>query len=959
VNPLNQTVTILFTDIENSTSLWEKHPEAMDRALAAHDAILKEAVTANEGRVVKSTGDGIYAVFASAFLAVEAVIAAQKALVAYPWEGISPPKVRMALHTGEAILRQGDFYGPAVNRAARLTSLAAGDQILLSGTTVALLRDGMPSDWTLADLGMHTLRGLARPEDVYQLVHPSLPSTFPPLPSKKDNPNNLPGVLTSFVGREKEVAEICDLLVDQNSRLLTLVGTGGVGKTRLSLQAADSILDYFSDGTYFVPLAQAREAAEVPSAIMEAIGLRALGSRSAVDQLKTHLEYARMLIILDNFEHIVEARSTVSDLLSATARLRILVTSRSPLNIYGEKIYHVMPLRLPESRAKMTYQELVQNPAVRLFVERAQASEGHFAVSEQDVESVVGICTRLDGLPLAIELAAAHVRILNPAEILKQLDEGIRILRGGPRDLPERQQNLKATIQWSHNLLRQEERVLFRRLAIFSGGCTLESAEAICAFRQMADTPDINILDGITRLIDQNLVFKSTVSGQSRYFMLETVRSFAWEELSGSGDEAGVGRNHVGYFLTLAENADVEMTGARHRFWLERLTQEHGNLRTALEIGIKNDPSTALRIASALRRFWHFRGNLREGLNWFSRALGQHAQYHQVEDAVLARALSEAGNLAWFLGLEESFELQERSVNLWRRLGDRKGLGYALWQLGKATWTVRGDLKLARRHIQESADILRDVGDNKGLANALLWAGFLGLEDDDAVQAHADLSESKELAADTNFMNVHAAAISGLGRIDFSQGNYASAYKNLGQSLSIFRELGDLIGVQITAGSFGALLHVIGDYPRAESCYLESMEVERIVEGKESRRLNCRLGMAMCRQGKLSEARQILNRVQETQFSGDDSPELHRYIVALAMLECASGRSSLAAQLLGYLDRCLGIFGETLEKVFVIELDRVTEELRDKLSEESLSANWKRGRELSGNLHALVSRQST
>ncbi|MGD2078796.1 MAG: adenylate/guanylate cyclase domain-containing protein, partial [Chloroflexota bacterium] len=715
MNSYIRTVTILFTDIENSTSLWEKYPEAMDKALAIHDAILDQAITANQGTIVKTTGDGVHAVFASAIPAINAVLAAQKALITQKWEGISPIKVRMALHTGEANVREGDYYGSAVNRAARMMSLAAGKQILLSGTTARLVRDSMPSETTLNLLGQYNLRGLTHPEEVYQLVHPALPRNFAPLESKADYPRNLPSVLTSFVGREEEVADICNELTGPTTRLLTLTGPGGVGKTRLSLQAANECLDHFADGTYFVPLAPIRDAAEVPSAMMQAIRQQALGSRPLIDQLKTYLEYSRTLIIIDNFEHVMEARFAISELLAATSRLRFVVTSRSSLDIYGEKTYRVAPLRLPEASDKITDEELIGLAAPRLFLERARSFERGFELRGRDVETVAQICTRLDGLPLAIELAAAQIRMLSPSEILVQLDRGLSFLRGRAIDLPARQQTLMATIQWSHDLLDQDEKVLFRRLAVFAGGFALESAEAVCAFRSANYETEIDVLDALARLLDHNLVFKSSSNGQSRYFMLETIHDYALEQLSGSMDEETANRNHIRYFLALAEQADLEMVGLEQRHWQERLTQEHENLRAALENSVDNDPKVALQTASALRRFWHFQGNLQEGFNWISQALRRHAELNLSQDAILARALSEAGNLAWFLGREDSYEFQQRSVALWRRLGDSKGLAYALWQLGKATWTVKSDLALARKLVQESASILRDVGDRKGL----------------------------------------------------------------------------------------------------------------------------------------------------------------------------------------------------------------------------------------------------
>ncbi|HYP21644.1 MAG TPA: adenylate/guanylate cyclase domain-containing protein, partial [Chloroflexia bacterium] len=502
------TVTFLFTDIVGSTHLWERFPEQARAALLRHDAIIEEIVDRHSGSVVRPRGEGDsrFAVFSRASDAVAAVASIQQAFLAEPWPTPTPLQVRVALHTGEADLREGDYYGSAVNRCARLRSAAHGGQTLLTRTTRDLVRDALPGKLEMRDLGEHQLRDLQQPEHVFQLVIPGLPADFPPLKTLEARPNNLPAQRSPLVGRGAVLAAVQRLLLQTDAGLLTLTGPGGIGKSRLAVQAAAEMLDEFQDGVFFVSLAHVTDPDLVSPAIAQALGMKQVASREMVDTLADYLSDKQLLLLLDNFEQVVAAAPVVVRLLRAAPRLKVLVTSRQALHLRDEQEFPVPALGVPDLNHLPAAQALSQYEAVSLFVQRARLVARDFEVTNENAPAVAEICYRLDGLPLAIELAAARIRLLPPEALLSRLGSRLRLLTGGARDLPERHQTLRSTIQWSYDLLHPSEQMLFRYMSVFVGGSTLEAIDAVCNAGGALESLGIDVLDGVASLVDKSLV---------------------------------------------------------------------------------------------------------------------------------------------------------------------------------------------------------------------------------------------------------------------------------------------------------------------------------------------------------------------------------------------------------------------------------------------------------------------
>jgi predicted ATPase/class 3 adenylate cyclase len=585
------TVTFLFTDIEGSSRLWEAFPDAMTEALDTHDGLLREVIEAHHGYVVKSTGDGLFAAFATAHSAVVAAIACQLALIQTSWEEIGLLQVRIGLHTGEAVYRYGDYHGQVVNRTARLMSAGHGGQVLVSATTAAVVGERLPDGIELVALGEHRLRDLARPEVVYQLVHPGLAREFPALRSLDSYPGNLPLQASSFIGRQREQDKVAAALGE--ARVVTLTGVGGVGKTRLALQVAAGMLPRFREGAWLAELAPVRDPAGVPGAVAAVFGVTAHAGMTVTESLVDFLRTKQLLLVLDNCEHLLDAAvELIESLQRGCAGLAVLATSREGLGLDGERILVVPSLALPIAQTDL--ETVATAEAVRLFVERAQAVNTDFLLSRTNAAAVVRVCRRLDGVPLAIELAAARVPAMNPAELARGLDRRFEVLAGGRRRAVERHQTLRAVIDWSYELLAEADQRLLARLSVFAGGCTLEAIEAVCVGEPVHSGAVFALVAG---LVAKSLVVATDEGLATRYRLTETIRQYGEERLDQHGETEARRGTHAEYYNGLAFAVQEDLEGPDQMEAGRRLEAERENLLAATNYAIDTDNADlALRL---------------------------------------------------------------------------------------------------------------------------------------------------------------------------------------------------------------------------------------------------------------------------------------------------------------------------------------------------------------------------
>lgn len=835
------TVTFLFSDIEGSTRLLQRLGQRYVEALAEHQRLLRAAWAAHAGVEVDTQGDAFFVAFARAQDALAAAVDAAQALAAYPWPDGTTLAVRIGLHTGSPTLAGDKYVGIDVHRAARIASAGHGGQILLSQTTFDLCQDAFSGELGVRDLGEAHLKDLQRPEHLYQLIASGLPHDFPPLHTTEHARNNLPVQPTPFLGRQAVVEQILELLRQDDVRVLTLLGTGGIGKTRVALEVAARQIELFPDGVYFVALSPLTDHALVAETILQTLGLRAASGSSPEELLLTELGNRQMLLVLDNFEPVVAAASVIARLIALCPGVKTLVTSQLALRLRGEREFVIPPLEIPrpslwaatlteatpESNllrlpdGSVNLDSLSRYAAIALFVARARDVKPDFTLTATNAAAVVEICRRLDGLPLALELAAARLKMLSPQAILTRLSRQLDLLTGGSRDLPERHHTLRAAIAWSYDLLTEEKRAVFRRMAVFAGGWTLEAAEAVCA-------PTLDAFDGLSALIDQSLVGqREEADGEPRFWQLETIRAFAAEGLEASGEAEAVRAAHTRYFLDLAERTQREARGPNARLWLTRLEREHDNFRAALaRARDMGELVIGLRLATALSGLWQSHGHEREGAHWLQELLS------------LAEPLIASG----------AADDELRAAHAW-------GLGRQ-----GALLVYLGEYERAKPLLERCLAAERALGDRDRELRTLNMLGVAAQLRDDWEVAAQWYEQGLVVAREAELHDLGTTLLNNLGDLAYYQGDYQRAATHYLEHLTLSERIGDRAGVTV---------------------------------GQQN------MGRTTLRQGQLEEASHLLRQSLAGAWQLRDPRRIAEGLEGLAALVSARGEATHAARLLG------------------------------------------------------------
>ena len=782
-------LTFLFTDVEGSTRTWEAHPKAMPQALAEHFRVLKEAIEGEGGSIVTETGDGVFAVFRAPLPAVNAATAAQQALAAATWGATGPLKARMGIHTGTATREHEDYHGTDVNRTARLMATAHGGQTVVSEVTHALIRDDAPDGLEFVDLGEHRLKDLARPERIYQVNHPGLPGEFPPLTSLGTFPNNLPAALSTFIGRKSELEAIQKALAQ--SRLVTLTGAGGAGKTRLALQVAADRVELHPDGVWLVDLAGLADPDLVAQAVMSALRVPQRSGSPVLEVLTKYVASRDLLVVLDNCEHLIAAAAElVETLLRASPKVRIIATSREPLNVPGETSWPVPSLRLPAEGGQASAED---SEAVALFVERATAADPSFSLTPERAATVATIVRRLDGLPLAIELAAARVRALSVEEIAARLNDRFSLLTGGARTALPRQRTLEAAVAWSYDLLEPEERLLFARLSVFAGTFDLQAVEAVCAGKGLEEA---QILDLLPRLVDKSLVSVLRVGQAVRYRLLETLHDYARNQLASSADLQAVRDAHLRWAVAYADEMGGKIIGPEQDRVLGEIASSMDDLRAALGRALEaGDRETGLRIMIGLDAWWSNFAT-REARRWLDQLL---ADPDSVTPRTFAQGLSLYGLVLAIHGDgDEAVEVQERALALLQEVGDTRGVSWATHYLAIGRWKTASAEEVKRLSLQALA-LFAEQNEPVGMGRSLWWLILWELEFGTVEEAIKDGASLRELGTRVPGPLLHAHIAEASGLLARVQGDLDQAAELLQQA----------VGLHARIRNFGCLSHCL------------------------------------------------------------------------------------------------------------------------------------------------------
>ncbi len=937
--PPSGTVAFLFTDIEGSTRLAQEFPDTLPAAIERHNEILKKAIESNKGYVFEFVGDAFCAAFESADDAIKAAYEAQFNLNSEEWKD-ARIKVRMGIHCGKCEWNGSNYMGYiTLARTQRIMSVAYGGQILLSSDAHGLKRGKIPECISFREFGERRLKDLIQPVRIFQLASSEIPSEFPQLKTLDARPNNLPVQLTSFVGRVEEIKKIKDLL--NGTHLLTLAGTGGVGKTRLAMQVAADIIDDYSNGVWIVELADITDPKFLPQAIAQAIGVKEEPKRELEETLKEYLQDKEILLILDNCEHVIDAcAKLVEKLLESCQKMKIIATTREILKCSGEQVHHVAPLTLHNPRKKISPEKLTQYEGVRLFVERALSVNPGFRVTNENAKALAEICHQLDGIPLSIELAAARMKVLSVEKISERLSDMFKLLTGGKRTALPRQQTLRAMIDWSYELLSENEKTLLRRLAVFAGGWTLEEAEEVCTDEKL---DELDILDLLSNLNEKSIVMYS--EDKERYRMLETIRQYGEEKLSEFNEGNLISEKHLGYYLKLSELAEPNLKGVNQREWLEQLEEEHGNLQAALTWSLKAEKNEeGVRLAAALGRFWLIRGHLSMGRRWMESVL---LNGKSVSKPVKSNALNLSGLLAYGQGdYSHAKQLYEESLALRRETDDKKRIAETLSNLGDVAYS-QGEYEQANSLCEENLLLQRELGDERSIALSLNTMGMIAYSQGDYGNAQKLFQESLDLRNKLGDKRSIAYSLNNLGLTHFSLGKYEQSEKFYEESLALQRELGNKQGIAASLHNLGLVLFSQKNLEKAKEFYEESLLMHRELGDKRgiSSSLN-NLGKVEISNGDYERTRKLTEESLKLRLEIGDKMGIAESLIQSSEIMSIEGNFRESLLILSYIDTTFKSMGVSWEGDYVLTHDRIISGIKEKFSDEEFSKYFEEGKSI-------------
>lgn len=938
-NPHSGNITFLFTDIEGSTKLAQHFPDSLPVSLEIHHSIMRKAIESCNGFVFEIIGDAFCASFENTLDAVNACCRAQIKLNSEKWKE-AVIKVRMGIHRGNAEWNGKRYMGfITLARTQRVMSAAYGGQVLISEDAYNQITEKENAEISYRDLGERRLKDLIQPLKIFQLISKGLPSDFPQLMTLDARPNNLPVQLTSFIGREEEIEKVKVLL--KNTHLLTLTGPGGAGKTRLSLQVGADIIDEFANGVWFVELAPLTDPVQLQQEILKELGIKEETKKTLEETLIAYLKDKELLIILDNCEHLIEACAVLTEkLLKACPKLKIIATSREAMNCIGEQTHSILSMETPNLSEEISAEQITQYESVRLFIERALSVNPKFRVNSENAPSLAGICSRLDGIPLAIELAAARIKVLTLEKIHERLSNRFGLLTGGKRTALPRQQTLKALIDWSYDLLSEREKILWARLSVFNDGWTLETAEEICSDDILKKD---EVFDLLNLLVEKSILIFDEEN--ERYGILETLKSYGEEKLKETNETNDIFLKYLYYYNELSELAELKLAGTQAQFWLDKLDTEHGNLQSAIVWAVKQGHyNEGMRLAGTLGMFWDIRGYFSIGRRLLESML---ANTNGVSKPFIAKAFSQAGTLAKNQGdYQQALKFYEKSLALHLELKDKDGIASSLNNLGIVEYE-QGNYEEARKLCEEHLKYMRETGDKDSVANSLNGLGNMAYDQGDYEQARKFHEESLELREELGNKRGIASSLNNLANVLNNQGDYEKAEKLYEKSLAIKRELGDKRGIATTLHNFGAITSCKEDYDLAKRYFEESIALAREIGDKQGvAETLYDLGSIEYKQRNIEQALRYYEESLSVRREIGNKFGMIYCIMGLATIAGVRENYIRAAFLLGFVDTALQSMNTVFEKDDLVQYEQAVINLHKKLSDEEFTKYWEEGKKL-------------